>query len=136
MRLRNYFSYFTSRPIIPEECQENSAARKRIRHCSQIIEEEDRSEPRFSVLIKTKVILEKQYVGNFPWIFYGKKFNVHVLQLNFYGPSFQVFCIPSGNFRQFQQLVNICTTGKIPLADQVSAKRLSQFLCAKPYSAF
>ena len=37
------------------------------------------------------MILEKQYVGNFPWNFYGKKFNVHVLQLNFYGPSFQVF---------------------------------------------
>ena len=97
MRLRNYFSYFTSRSIIPEECQENSAAGKRIRHCSQISEEEDRSEPRFSVLIKTKVILEKQYIGNFPWNFYGKKFIVHAVQLNFYGPSFPSVCIPSGN---------------------------------------
>ena len=42
-----------------------------------------------------------------------------------------MFCIPSGNFRQFQQLVNICTTGKIPLADQVSAKKTVSILCAK-----
>ena len=97
MRLWNYFGYFTSRPVIPEECQENSAARTRIRHYSQIIEEEDRSEPRFSVLIKTKVILESSYVGKFPWNFYGKKLIVHTVQLNFYGPSFPSVCIPSGN---------------------------------------
>ena len=126
MRLWNYFSYFTSRPIIPEECQENSAAGKRIRHCSQIIEEEDRSEPRFSVLIKTKVILEKQYVGNFPWNFYGKKFIVHAVQLNFYGPSFPSVCIPSGNIDNSAVSEIYVMLGNFHRLTKLSAKRLSQ----------
>ena len=126
MRLRNYFSYFTSRPTVPEKCQENSAAGKRIRHYSQIIEEADRSEPRFSVLIKTKVILEKQYVGNFPWNFYGKKFIVHAVQLNFYGPSFPSVCIPSGNIDNSAVSEIYVMLGNFHRLTKLSAKRLSQ----------
>ena len=98
MRLRAHFRHHSDCLIVPEKREEDTTTRKRVCHHFEIIEEAKRSESGFSVLRNFKVILENS-TSDISLDFYGKKFNVHVLQLNFHRPSFQVFCIPSGNFQ-------------------------------------